>query len=98
ELPGVVRSKTKSVPARRYGVVIANRVRKASRRANDGDGSIPKRDQLRQSARLEAGRHPKHVRARIDPLRQCRVETDRDRDLTRRLAGPSTAHVLVSPV
>src|SRR5947209_5618198 len=98
ELPGVVGPESESVAFLRRGIVVADRIREAARRPHHGDRAIAKCDELRKAARLEARRHPQHVRTCVDPLRQRRVKADRDRDLARQLPSPTPEHVFIAPV
>ena len=74
KLPRVVRPEAETVPRMHRRVEVPNRVGQAARGTHHRDRSVAKCDQLRQAARLKARRHPQHVRAGVDALREGRVE------------------------
>ncbi len=98
ELPGVVGGEGEAVALRRHRVVVLDRVREPPGRSHHRDGAVPQGDQLGQTTGLVARRHPQHVRAGVDALRERRVEPDRRRDLPGPLGRIAPEHVLVTAV
>ena len=66
--------------------------------ANDRNIAVAQRDHLRQTARLELGRHQEHIRARIDAVGQIAREHDGCGDLVRPAALCLDEHLLILPI
>src|SRR5258705_491677 len=84
--------------ALRIGVDVADGGRETTDRTHHRDRPVPKRDELSQTARLEPRWHQEEIRPRIDPLRQRRVETERQRKASLVLRGEVAPLLLVGRI
>src|SRR5436190_11521007 len=84
--------------ALRIRVHVADRGGESTDRAHDRDRSVAERDELSETAGLEPRGHEEEIRTGIDPLRQSRVETERQREASLVLRGEVTPLLLVGRV
>src|SRR5215471_13019417 len=98
EVPRVVLVEGESGAGARHRVVVVDGVGKPARGPYDRNGAVPQRNQLSETTRLESRRHPQHVRAGVDALRERGVETDHRGNGARVLGGDAAEHVLVAAV
>src|SRR5689334_24738882 len=76
----LVRREREAVAVSRMLVDVADGVGEPADGAHDGDRAVAQRDELTQTARLEARRHEEQVATGIDPLRQGGVEPEREEE------------------
>ena len=101
ERGAVVPREREPVPVPRMLVDVTHRVREAANGPHDGDRAVAQRDELTETARLESRRHEEQIAPRVDALRQCRIEAERQEEsrripvtelapplLVRRVTGP----------